>query len=224
MLSQPRSGVNLVTCSMQAVLRKPIGNLRTLSSRPVVNQRLELHLVSTIPFIYRTHCPKELSGLSLKSSKLIFLTRNLKELLFRKFFISCVDDLEEKNVKIFIRQYLNRFLAYESWNHENRFLVYYEDYILQENEELLLNILNFIGEEPSFFDDFLEHKEEYLWTILQSYRDQHKDRHGNSSINGPRINYWAKNTNPEILKAIDEILEDQEPLIFEKYLKRFRTE
>lgn len=218
MLSSKLSGTNLIRSSLFAIVRKPI----TKFSGTICHLHLELPLVSSTPFLYHSHTPKPLYSLSSKSNKLILVTRNPKELLFRHFSISSIKDLQTPEVKIFIERYLNRFKLYESWDNASRFLVFYEDYIMQENEEILLKLLDFIGEEPTYFDDYINHKEDYSNKILSSYKNLYNDR-GSSSVNGPKRIFYTKDIDPKLLNYADYILQKNEPLIWEKYLKRFET-
>ncbi len=222
LLSSFRSGTNLLTCTLNAITRKPIGAFPSQMIHERGMNRLKLDSICPTPVIYRTHYANTLKGVSSDLNKLIFLTRNLKELLFRNYLITSLQDLQSKVVKSFINTYLQRFKMYESWNPDNRYFVFYEDLITQENEELTLGILDFMDEEPTFFYDYIEHKEEYLNTLLDSYINS-RNMNGASSKNGPKTLYYSKNKDPRLLKYIDQMLQKKEPLIWEKYLKRFET-
>ncbi len=223
LLSSPQSGTNLVSCTLNAITRKPIGDFRSGMIYENVMNRLQLDSICSTPFIYRTHYADDLKRVSSKLNKLIFVSRNLKELLFRDYLIFSLEDLQSDEVQSFINTYLQRFKVYESWNPHNRYLVFYEDFINQENDEITLALLDFVDEEPTFFYDYIEHKEEYLNKILDSYKNQHKAKFGASSKNGAKALYYTKHRNSKILRSVDQILQKKEPLIWEKYLKRFQT-
>ncbi len=224
LLLSPRSGSNLLTCTLNSITRKPIGVFPSRTINSYGMNRLNLDSVCSTPFIYRTDSADTLKGVSSNLNNLILVSRNPKELLFRDHSISSLKDLQSKEIKSFINTYLQRFKMYESWNPDNRYIVFYEDFINQENEEIILDLLDFMGEEPTFFDDYVEHKEEYLYKILDSYRDQHKSKFGGkSSRNGPNTLYYTENKDPKLLQHIDQILQKKEPLIWEKYLKRFQS-
>lgn len=222
-LSSPRSGSNLITCSLQAIVRKPIGNFNTQGIHKNGSKRLELDWVSHVPFLYRVHSAEKIRELPSDVNKLIFVTRNPKELFFRQHSISSLKDLKTEKINHKLNQYLSRFKFYESWDPYNRCMVFYEDFINQENEEILLELLDFMGEEPKFFDDYVKNKEKYLNVILSSYRDQHGNKAGKSSLHGSQAIYYTKNKDPELLKHIDRVLQEKAPVIWEKYLKRFET-
>jgi hypothetical protein len=90
-LSTPKSGTNVISGCLCALTRKPIswfywGN-SPIQEHPSYN-RLGLPLITETPLLYRTHY--EFAQLKLVPSKinqLIFITRNPKELLYRKFFL-----------------------------------------------------------------------------------------------------------------------------------------
>jgi hypothetical protein len=97
LLSTTRSGSNWISASLSAITRKPISWLchgkkifdpsSALRKRPSYN-RLGLTLISDEPLLYRTHYWfAELMRVPSRFNKLIFITRNPKELLFRQFFL-----------------------------------------------------------------------------------------------------------------------------------------
>lgn len=231
-LSTPRSGTNLVSSYLSAITRKPIvwfNGKNTTSEKKSTNlfyNRLKLPLVSLNPLMYRTHGEfAALSQIPSNQNKLIFMIRNPKELLFRSFQNSSptTENPEPSFVENFLNSYLKIFKMYESWLPENRFLIYYEDFI-RNDISILLNILQFINEAPLYWNDFILNKQRYTEKILQSYQKEHaKTSGGISSQSGPIEIYYTKNTPTELLRSIDEYIEKKEPWIWENYLKRFQT-
>jgi len=224
-LSSRRSGSNLITCSLLAITRKPVGKFfPNRKIHEVEKNLLELDLVSNKPFLYRTHQMKLWHKIPTHLNKLIFVTRNPKELLFREYKISSLEELQSDQVKRFIREYVKRFKIYESWCAHNRILVFYEDFIEQKNDEILLMLLHFMGEKPTFYHDFVNHREEYYAKILDKYTNYRQSRkQGKSSVDGPKAIYYTKNVDLELLRCVDEMLQIEAPLIWKKYLKRFQT-
>ena len=234
-LSTPKSGTNLVSGSLSAITRKPISWLRwkmkifnpslEYTQDPSYN-RLELPLVSDKPLMYRTHYDfEELMKVSSCWNKLIFLTRNPKELLFRRFFLesSSTENPDIQFIENFLSGYLQAFKVFDGWFSENKCLVFYEDFI-SCGDEILLDLLKFMDEEPNFIDDYQQHKEEYTSKLLNSYAQQHThNAGGSSSINGPKTIHYTKDVSFEALACIDEYIKTKEPLIWEKYLKRFQS-
>ena len=183
-LTTPKSGVNWVTGSLTAITRKPISWLhwgrRVLNpvdscrTHPSYN-RIGLPLITDRPLLYRTHRDfDQLRQLPSNKNKLIFLTRNPKELLFRKFFLTSTASVIEdpEFIRDFFERYLQAFEVYDSWDPDNRMMFYYEDFI-ERDEEILLRLLAFMGEEPAYLDDFRMNKQLYAAKLLDSYKHQH---------------------------------------------------
>jgi hypothetical protein len=93
----------------------------------------------------------------------------------------------------------------------------------QEDVELFLDILEFMGEEAPFLNDYLEHRHTYAKQILSSYVTQHGSG-GSSSSSRPKGVYYTEGKSAKLLRAIDRELENMYPTLWNKYLKRFETE
>lgn len=229
-LTSPKSGSNLLMCSLQAIVRKPIGQLRENNTgiyHPIANKRLQVELISSIPMFYRTHYLEDMCCVNPDLNKIILLTRNPKELLFRNNLVSSKRDLKSASVNHFLKNYMNRLKFYDNWPLDNRRLVFYEDLITQEhNEEILLELIEFMEEDPCFLDDYLRNKEKYLNQIYSHYCNQHKKEKvtGKSAKLGPKKIYHTLGKSKKLLQAIDHKLKKMDPLIWEKYLQRFSTE
>jgi hypothetical protein len=224
-----RSGTNLVSCSLNAITRKPVGVFPGKQYARLMNERLGLDMISDEPFIYRTHSFVDVAKASPEFSRLVFLTRNPKELLLRHFSIIQKSDLHQNHIQAFLNEYLDYFRVLDSWPVNNRILLFYED-VIANLDQSLLTILDFIGEEPNFMDDYILHKTEYLDKILNVYKaickNQRKgeaSREGESTREKPMPIYYTQNKSSELLKYIDQVLEEKDPVIWEKYLKRFQT-
>ena len=235
LLSTTKSGTNLITGSLTALTRKPISwlswgdsVLHPLShwrSHPSYN-RLELPLITIKPLLYRTHFGfSELREIQSDYNRLIFLTRNPKELIYRAFFLTSptTNDPDQEFINSFLNRYLEAFDVYVSWFSDTKTIVFYEDFI-KNGDEILLDLLQFMGEEPRFLEDFLENKQEYANRLLNSYRQQHKHNSGGlSAKEGPIDIYYSKNASSETLSSIDAFIEKRSPQAWEQYLKRFKT-
>lgn len=183
-------------------------------------------MISDLPLLYRTHYElSELMQIPSQWNKLIFVTRNPKELLFRSFFLTSpstpTPDLQF--IQSFLDTYLKAFEVYNSWSTENRTLVLYEDFI-EHGDDILCNLLKFMGEPAIYLSDFMEHKEYYTNQILQSYQSlQEHNKGGSSSIGGSKAIYYTKNIPCEVLKEIDQYIQEKAPFVWEQYIKRFET-
>lgn len=234
-LSTPKSGINVITGCLSVITRKPISwfawgeDILDPSSKyrnHISYNRLGLTLVSDTPLLYRTHYQfDELMQVPSETNKLIFVTRNPKELIYRKFFLqaSPLENPDAEFVEEFFIRYLKAFDVFEAWDPNNRMLVFYEDFIAHDNE-ILLQLLKFMEEPTTFLEDFIINKQEYFRRLLESYAQQHKRNFGGaSSKNGPKEIYYTNNASPETLRFIDEYLRKKAPKIWIKYLKRFKT-
>lgn len=233
-LSTPRSGSNLITGCLTIIARKPVSWLQwgkdvfdplsPYRTHPSYN-RLNLSLLSHIPILYRAHDAAKLNGVISKKNKLIFATRNPKELLFRAFYLTSSPPKTPSKafIKKFTSGYLKNFRAFNLWDPKNRYLIFYEDFINHETLELS-KILRFMGEETPYIEDFKANKEEYLKRLFESYQMQHNLVNGGaSSLQGPRAIHYTKNVPRNVLKSVDMALIKAAPLIWKKYLRRFRT-
>ncbi len=226
----------MVTGCLTAITRKPIAwipseNAPLDSNSQYRNHhsynRLGLPLISKTPLLYRTHYAfKQLMKIPSEKNSLIFLTRNPKELLYRKFFLEFPS---EKNpdvefIENFSDLYLQSFFLYNSWNEKNRKLLFYEDFI-QNKEEILLKLLQFMKEPPLYWSDFLTNQQGYLEKLHTSYTNQHIHNLGGiSSRKGPQRIFYTKDADLETLCYIDQYLQRVAPLIWEMHLKQFATE
>ncbi len=102
-------------------------------------------------------------------------------------------------------------------------LVYYEELIANEQGGIL-DVLRFMNITPAYFQDYMDHKEEYKRRVFESYRKQHeKDCGGKSSIGEPKPIFYSLDVRPGLLELIDEYIIKIEPDLWERYLKRFAT-
>jgi len=232
-LSTPKSGTNVITGSLSAITRKPIswfywGNSimdpASKNREHISYNRLGLTLDTDIPLLYRTHYQfNELSLVNSEKNKLIFVTRNPKELLYRKFLLEkkASEIPDKKFIEEFLLKYLKAFEIFEHWNEHTRMLVFYEDFIVND-DACLVQMLNFMNEPLKYYEDYLTHKQEYLDRLLQSYSKQHQHNNGGaSSKGGPKPIYYTRNASRETLLEIDEFIKTNAPAIWVKYLKRF---
>lgn len=234
-LSTPRSGSNLVSGCLGAITRKPISWLQwkreildpscSFRNHPSCN-RLGLPMVSDEPLLYRTHESFSLREVPSEANKLIFITRNPKELLFREFYLNAPSSEipSQEFINQFLDSYLINFYVFHSWSDENKYLGFYEDFIDYETEQFL-NLLDFMQEEPTYLEDFLAHKEEYISKLLESYQTQHAGvKGGASSKNGPKEIYYSRDVPKKTLKYIDNYIKKSAPAIWKRYLIRFQTD
>jgi hypothetical protein len=228
-LSTPKSGTNVISGCLCALTRKPISWFYWGNSplkEHISYNRLGLPLITETPLLYRTHYEfTQLMRVPSNINRLIFITRNPKELLYRRFFLedSTSSYPTVNYIKKFLDEYLEAFEVYNSWCPDTRKLVFYEDFIVNQNETLL-QLLEFMKEEPTYLEDFLENRDEYISQLLNSYTTQHTHNLGGSSSKDvPKAIYYTKNIDKDQLKLIDEFIKKESPDFWEKYLNRFET-
>ena len=219
-LSTPRSGVNLFSCSLLAILRKPIGRYpNTIHQEGTA--RLSLDLISNTPFAYRTHNPRDVSSANRNFEKLILITRNPKELLFNRFEIKDITDVtHNQNIERYLREYFQRFEVFLNWPENKRMLILYED-MIGSLENYLIDACKFIGEEKLFWDDFIMNKDFYLSQMREDYISQHHDGRGASSLGEPKPIFHTIKQDKDLLKQLDEHLREMDPKIWQLFLSRF---
>ncbi|MEX0961850.1 MAG: sulfotransferase domain-containing protein [Simkaniaceae bacterium] len=222
LLSNPKSGANLISSSLASILKRPVGRAPDKVSEKDSN-RIKIDFISEKPFYYKTHRYQLVQRAPAKYEKLILLTRNPKELLFRWFDISCSEDLRKPEIKTFLNNFIGKFLVFENWNSQNRFHVYYEDAITDLNDTLS-KLIDFINPStPVSWDDFLSNQETYLDQIRTNYVSQYGGICGKSSISRPKTIHYTEGKDRELLRSIDKFIKARNPTIWNKYLKRFET-
>lgn len=235
LLTTPRSGTNFFSSCLSILTRRPISWLEwgdaifhpnSDLTKQLSYNRLNLPLVDQRPILYRTHHGyRELGQISPLCNRLIFLTRNPKELLFRAYFLAYPGQKEPDFhfIQNFLDEYLIPLKLYESWNPANRMLIFYEDLIV-DADRIVLDALDFMGIAPAYLEDFVENNETYKKRLLESYtKQQVNNRGGSSSIGGTKAIYYSKDIDPEILKKIDLYLMQREPNLWKLYLNRFES-
>ncbi|MBM3201444.1 MAG: sulfotransferase domain-containing protein [Chlamydiae bacterium] len=224
LITTERSGSNWLSTSLSLITRKPISwiewKYKIHVNHPSYN-RLNIELVSDNPLLYRTHLPNGLiKKVPRDKNKLIFLTRNPKEILFRSLLLKEMRETD-KRIWNFIDNYLEYFNLYESFHKTNRKLIFYEDFI-HHHEEILLDVLDFMNEPATFWEDFILNKNFYFSSILSSYKDQHRSVDGGkSSQNGATEKFYSLDISKELLKKIDLYIQKAAPKIWEDHLSRF---
>lgn len=234
-LSTHRSGTTLMACSLLAIFKRPIGKLGKKFTEDAIHGstsfRLKnLNFISSKPFFYRTHLPNSIVSNRAQLDKLIFLTRNPKELIFKHFDVRCLRDLNKPEIKKFLEGFFKNFDLYESWPAEKRILIFYEDLCSNLNEVLFKTVSFIEASSPIFFEDYLYNQKFHLDVIKEYYVKQHSynkrklrnnGRHGESSEKEMNRTYYTQNQDKKILRALDKIIKEKRPEVWEKYLKRF---
>ncbi len=221
LLSTPRSGTNLTISSLQIIAKIPC--LFVYQEGMEKSSRDENLLLIDLDFskkpLLRIHHYSALKGISSAKNRLIFLTRNPKEIFLRNF--GRRGHGKKEKIRDFAFQYLNYYLKmfrfFDDWDPSRRLLVYYED-ILLFPKKTLKGILKFLGEEERGLSDYMNHMDAYRMRILESYHQQHE-----SKSKGKDILYYSKQSPQRILLELDAMVKEMDMDLWNKYLYRFET-
>ncbi len=219
-LSIPKSGTNLITCSLSFLTNRPIG-LYPDRLHPKGNERLGVDM-NNPPLFYRTHVPKRILKERMSGAKLLLLSRNYKEHLYRQFQGRKISrkSLNNYDVRDFISNFLSYYRLFDSWPKENRLLIYYEDFIEENNREVFEKILSFLNIQDVEYAAYAEKRKEIEQKIYGSYVQQHS-KEGKSRLKEPRKKFYSSQADRSTLKAIDAAFRKRDASIFKKYLDRF---
>lgn len=147
------------------------------------------------------------------SDKLIFILRNPKEAIQRaSFVLECKEDLTKAERG---KKYFENIATFDSWNPQNRFLVYYEDLIM-EPEKTLGEILHFLNETPSKLKSFMAEYEKHQKKSIEIYYE--------SFSKAKDLLYHSKKMKPGLRKRIDSWIEELFPMQWNTYLKHRYSE
>jgi len=142
------------------------------------------------------------------TDQLILIVRNPKEAIRRaEYQLDKKEHLsEEKKGKI----YFDNLATFDSWNSENRILIYYED-LITNPESSLEKLLLFLDESPSKLPLFMQDYHKHQHNALEIYYDSYSK--------GRDLLYHSRKIDPDLRKQIDQWIEELYPLYWNKYLK-----
>jgi hypothetical protein len=221
LLTFPKSGTNIISGYIQAIIKNPIQFIDSSNNQAVACNRMFLTLDFSKPVIYRTHHVHQLAGLNINGNKLLMILRNYKECIHRHAKeYKTVDEF--KNLFIYyapiVQRYFNTLSFFDSWDPNNRLLIYYEDLIANPLPEIV-KVLTFFGESipADLTEDFLRQARD---KILDSYHQNHINS-GGSHSKGADPRYHSKQIPLDFLLEIDRAVITQYPFLFQKYLLKY---
>jgi len=157
--------------------------------------------------------------------KLILAVRNYKEFIPRHFeqdIITLNEDITaflESNPAAAGKS-LNHFidnLEYFDVFEGEKLLIYYED-IIENFDESMIKLYEFLElENDEYLNDLIKNKDSHLNRGVKLY-----DERIGSRSKGNDILFHSKNFSVEQLKEFDRFYRSEHPIIFEKYLKRYK--
>lgn len=176
--------------------------------------------------ISRGHNPVRLNlgTVDQKKNYLILVLRNYRECMMRHHsnkdsrmleFMRFEDSFFRQTRELFeVRRnnYAITLKCYDQWNPDTRFVVYYEDLML-EPEKTLKGLMKFLGQDESLVDAFMENFEEKQNISYDKYLDP-QSRFSN-------IFHHTSLMSEEVVFQSDEFMKSHYPEYWEKYLSRF---
>lgn len=170
-----------------------------------------------------THIFNEPNGYYFKYDKyndfLILLTRNYKEVCFRKGILNIEDCDILKKIEKEAQAYFSLIELFDSWNPKKRLHIFYEDLII--NPSLTLEkICNFLKVDQSIYKNLIQNLDEHKKSSFLAA----KSLNGNSSPSEGCLLFHRKAYSSFLLKNIDYLFHMYNNKLFEKYLQRYENE
>lgn len=147
------------------------------------------------------------------NNKLIVIVRNYLECM-----ISIKGDFETIYQDIsnnWDHNYFKILELYDSWDPNQRILVYYEDLITDFSSEMK-KIVDFLHIPPRNLEELMENYEDHRSTVLESY-----DRIHQLKSTGQEVFHHSKNVPLIRLVQMESIVKKKYPSLWEKYLQRY---
>jgi hypothetical protein len=149
-----------------------------------------------------------------ESEHLILLLRNYKEVIPRHCGNLTVDML--KDSAHFQKYYFTNLRIYDSWHPEKRLLIYYED-LINNPEQTLIELLNFLGESTQYLNEFLLDYNTHKRKAIEIYQACN----GTSVTKGDSTIHHSKQMSTLEKKQIDDYIKEAYPDLWNPYLSRY---
>lgn len=186
-------------------MRKPINNTIPLgvdySKKPILKSHEIEEVIKKIP--------------KASSATLILLMRNPKECLYRLPKATAENILASLSDPQF--SFYKNLQAFNRWNPNKRFIIYYED-IIQKPEQTLFELLTFLGEDDRYLSVFMRDFAYHKQCSIDFY---HFTNHISQS-KGKDPLYHSKKLSREQRIAIDNVLKKTRPYLWKNYLLRYQ--
>lgn len=222
LISFPKSGTNwLQYCMIQIS-----GRFWTKNNMPFSNFGIEQ---TEPPSLLHGHHVTEFQWFDRSKDKLIIIVRNYKESLIRYRGIAKIDhiiaSLGTEDVANFrkgcIKEgewYLQNLLFFDTWNENNRLLIYYED-LIENPYETLTSLAAFLEVGPEKVDQFFSNYEKHRQTMIDYYNRYYDV----SNTSGMHAIYHSNKLSKEKQIFFDKQMISIYPYLCEKYLSRYIT-
>ena len=170
--------------------------------------------------IYFTHNPDHIKEVARDCNRLIVIVRNYKESLLRRAkSIGMTYDLATD--RHYIKNYAKIIRLYDTWPHDMRLLIYYEDLMLGPENELG-RLLTFLDQPQDLLNSFMVNYGFHKQQSLQIYH-RLEGCHGGSYTKGNDLLFHSSERCEEDLHLIDEaMLSEIGSRLFDIYLARYK--
>tara|TARA_R110000824_G_scaffold56794_3_gene155099 strand:- start:928 stop:2082 length:1155 start_codon:yes stop_codon:yes gene_type:complete len=159
--------------------------------------------------------------------KLLCIVRNHKEAVLSQLK-RMPATLSNIKVRIEVKKFMKVLDTYDKFPYEKK-MIYYEDLMTDPHETLNENIINFSGEGLGFSKEaMIEKLKMFLETQTYSLHQQDSIRNyragasGTVALSGGKFNHHRSTASAEVLKAIDDCVDEKYEDLKEKYLQRYQ--
>ena len=212
LLGSPRSGTYWLAYILQGLTRRPVEHDGILFENP----HLKRIICPKLPSIVKTHLCTNVQRHP--QAKLIFILRNHRECQLRhrkleiKKAVPEFIDLAKSN-----GMYFKNIHFFESWSPDKRHFVFYEDLMLNPEQEIL-KLARFLETPDILVKRFIDRLDEH---IRCSYQLKQKKKIPLPTMGRDKLVYYSKKIPSTLNHLMDDAVRKHQPVIWEKYLKRY---
>jgi hypothetical protein len=231
LLTEPRSGTHWVQSSIQYLTERRVlpfekKRIATFDPEAFGCNIFDISIDATKTPFFRTHCEKSMKGsfkkipAFSKRNKLVFLTRNYKEIFPRRVRIrSNSDDWNSalRTSRFILYDYMRKIAFFDKWDPENSMLIYYED-LISNPEEIITKLAEFLDVPSQRLSSYLENQKELRKKSFDYYAAKVPT---GTVTTGNETKFHSLTLEKEIIGRIDSIIHSLNPRLAEKYLSRY---
>ena len=183
----------------------------------------KLHLERYEKTVFGAHEPARLERL-IPSNRLILLLRNYHEAIPRQTKTFDGDQYVQYMLSrgYWITQYLAMLRLFDRIPKHRRYLIYYED-LITHPRKVIQGLVRFIGWPHGDLASFFEEYEAFRGELIRAY-DTHYKHHMGSVTKGKKVLHHSLQFTTEERQVVDRSLEEEEPRLYKKYLRRYKVQ
>jgi len=230
LLTEPRSGTHWLQTSIQYLTERrplPFEQSRIYQKNlPMFGMNiLEIAVDEKKKPFFRTHCEKNMGkalpriGTFSKQNKLIFLTRNYKEIFARHMGTRRQPHFEVAKIKLrfILDDYLKKIVFYDQWDEANRLFLYYED-LITKPEETIRIVAQFVGASQERVQMYFDN---YDLNRQKSFKFYQKHVVFGAKSTGNETKFHSLKLNDKQKAELDTIIVKTNPKMANRYLQRY---